>query len=191
MLGTGQCFRGRSSLHGPEPPVGLPGFTNRKYSPAHPITVEYPAEKTYLPADFSLDDISASPLQQKNSETGKLPSQKHSRSEEDWAWIVSELRRGKDAAKLTRELAIRRADKPNPLYYAQRTVDLASARLWLADHIPISDVITMLEVRRRFEIPDPICSARAREIAVTAQQMIERRNTGLNSQYQENHDATA
>jgi hypothetical protein len=88
-------------------------------------------------------------------------------------------------------LAIRRADKPNPLYYAQRTVDLASARLWLADRIPISDVITMLEARRRFEIPDPISSARAREIALTAQRMIDRRNTCLSSQYEEKHNATA
>jgi hypothetical protein len=169
----------------------LPGFTNQKYLPAHPITVEYPAEKTYLPADFRLDDIAAFPFQQKESETEKLPPQKHSRSEDDWAWILSELRRGKDAGKLARELAIRRADKPNPLYYAQRTVDLASARLWLADRIPISDVITMLEARRRFEIPDPISSARAREIALTAQRMIDRRNTCLSSQYEEKHNATA
>jgi hypothetical protein len=75
---------------------------------------------------------------------------------------------------LTRELALRRPDKQNPAYYAQRTVDIASARLWLADGICIDDVITMLEVRRRFEIPDRICSARAREIAMTAQRMMVR-----------------
>ncbi len=82
-----------------------------------------------------------------------------------------------DAAKLTRELASRRADKSDPLYYAQRTVDVASARLWLADGIPIDDVITMLEVRRRFEIPAALSWARAREIAATAQRMIARRKT--------------
>ena len=82
-----------------------------------------------------------------------------------------------DAAKLTRELASRRSDKSDPLYYAQRTVDVASARLWLADGIPIDDVITMLEVRRRFVIPAAFCSARAREIAATAQRMIARRKT--------------
>jgi hypothetical protein len=32
----------------------------------------------------------------------------------------------------------------------------------------------MLEVRRRFEIPSSICSARAREIALTAQRMMAR-----------------
>ncbi len=35
------------------------------------------------------------------------------------------------------ELASRRSDKPNPLYYAQRTVDVASARLWLIEGIRI------------------------------------------------------
>lgn len=169
----------------------LPGFTNQKYSPVHPITVEYPTEKTYLPADFRLDGIISFPPQSTDSAAEKLPLQKHSRSEEDWVWILTELRRGNNAANLTRELAMRRADKPNPLYYAQRTVDLASARLWLADRIPIGEVITMLEVRRHFEIPDPMCSARAREIAMTAQRMIERRDTGLKSQYKENHNATA
>ena len=41
----------------------------------------------------------------------------------------------------------------------------------------MDDVITMLEVRRRFEIPKLVCSARAREIALTAQRMIARRKT--------------
>ncbi len=79
--------------------------------------------------------------------------------------------------KLTRELASRRSDKPNPLYYAQRTVDVASARLWLIEGIRIDDVITMLESRHRFEIPAALCSARAREIAATAQRMIARRKS--------------
>jgi hypothetical protein len=74
--------------------------------------------------------------------------------------------------KLTRDLASRRSDKPNPLYYAQRTVDVASARLWLIEGIRIDDIITILESRRRFEIPSTLCSARAREIALTAQRMI-------------------
>ena len=38
----------------------------------------------------------------------------------------------------------------------------------------LEDIVTMLEVRRRFEIPSSICSARAREIALTAQRMISR-----------------
>jgi hypothetical protein len=104
-------------------------------------------------------------------------SDKHSHSEEDWAWVLNDLSHGKDPARLTRELAARRSDKSNPLYYAQRTVDVASARLWLGEGIRIDDVITMLEVRRRFDVSSTLCSARAREIAATAQRMIARRKT--------------
>ena len=88
----------------------------------------------------------------------------HSSSEHDWAWVLRELARGKDAAKLTSKLVSRRADKPNPFYSAQRTLDVASARLWLVDGIPIDDVVTLLKVRRPFEIRITLCRARAREI---------------------------
>jgi hypothetical protein len=58
-----------------------------------------------------------------------------------------------------------------------RTVDVASARLWFIEGVGIDDVITMLEARRRFEIPSALCFARAREIATTAKRMIDRRKT--------------
>jgi hypothetical protein len=155
----------------------IPGFLNCKYSPAHPVTVEYPADATYGPADFHLYAVTGSSVLPLRGNPRKSPASKHSHSENDWAWVCDQLAHGQDAAKLTRELASGRADKPDPLYYAQRTVDMASARLWLAEAIPIADVITMLEVRRRFEIPTTLCAARAREIAATAQRMITRQKT--------------
>jgi hypothetical protein len=153
----------------------LPGFFNRKYSPAHLVTVDYPAGTTYLKNDFKLPETAVPSVLPLDGNPGELTPVKHSLSEEDWVWTLSELSRGRDAAKLTRELALRRADKPNPLYYAQRTVDMASARLWLAEGISMDDVITMLEVRRRFEIPGAVCSTRAQEIAETAQRMVAHR----------------
>ncbi len=153
----------------------LPGFFNRKYSPAYLVTVEYPADATYVPSDFRLDEVAGACVLPLRGNARKSPAQKHSHSEEDWAWILNELSHGRDAGKLTQELASRRSDKPDPRYYAQRTVDMASARLWLAEGIRIHDVVTMLEVRRRFELPGALCSARAREIAETAQRMIARR----------------
>jgi hypothetical protein len=155
----------------------VPGFYNRKYLPAHRVEVEYPAAAIYGPADFHLNDVANSSVLPLRGNARKSPAHKHSHSEDDWAWVCEQLVSGKDAAKLTRDLASRRSDKADPLYYAQRTVDVASARFWLADGIPIDDVITMLEVRRRFEIPATLCSARAREIAATAQRMIARRKT--------------
>jgi hypothetical protein len=152
----------------------IPGFLNRKYSPAHSVTVEYPSDAVSYPSDFCLPEdmiVAALPLRGQAWHNG---SRKDSHSEADWAWACHELAQGKDAGKLMQELASRRSDKPNPLYYAQRTVDVASARQWLLKGAPIDDVITMLLERRRFELSSALCSARAREIAATAQRMVAR-----------------
>ncbi len=153
----------------------LPGLLNCKYDPAYPVTVEYPVGSTWNSDDFRLDILAADAFLSSRSFTPRKHPDKHTNSERDWAWVLHELARGKDAIKLTRKLASRRPDKPNPLYYAQRTIDVASARIWLIEGVPTDDVITMLQVRRRFEIPAALCSARAREIALTAQRMIARR----------------
>jgi hypothetical protein len=102
----------------------LPGFYNRKYSLAHIVSIEYPSNRTYVPADFRLYDGGKTSVLPPDA-AQVVPLRKHSPSEEDWAWVCGQLARGKDAAKLTHELALRRADKPQPLYYAQRTVDIA------------------------------------------------------------------
>jgi hypothetical protein len=152
----------------------LPGFLNREYSPAHTVTVEYPCDSTWNPGDFRLDNASLNAALSLRGIARSLPSKKQTHSEQDWAWVLDELAHGVDVAKLTNALASRRSNKPNPLYYAQRTVDMASARLWLLEGAPIDDVITMLEVRRNFELPTALYSARAREIAETAQRGIAR-----------------
>src|ERR1700683_3701820 len=152
----------------------VPGFLNCKYDPAYPVTVEYPGDSTWSCDDFRLDILAADAFLLPRAITARKHSSNLTNSEHDWAWVLHELGRGKDAVKLTRKLASRRSDKPNPLYYAQRTVDVASARLWLIEGIPIDDVVTLLEVRRRFEVPVALCRARAREIAQTAQRMITR-----------------
>jgi hypothetical protein len=152
----------------------VPGFLNRKYDPAHRVTVEYPCDSVWTPTDFQLDAEAVDAMPFDPAMSPRKQPGKHSNSENDWAWVSHELAHGKDPVKLTRELASRRSDKPNPLYYAQRTVDVASARLWLIEGIRIDDVITMLDSRRRFELPAALCSARAREIATTAKGMIVR-----------------
>jgi len=155
----------------------LPGFLNHKYQPAHRVSVEYPCASVWTPADFCVEtSVAHATLFECGIPSGKQP-RKQSKSESDWLWVLEELAHGRDAAKLTRELAAYRSDKPNPLYYAQRTVDVASARLWLLEGIRHDDVITMLISRRRFDLPTAPCSARAREIVQTAQRMIARTKT--------------
>ena len=172
-----QAFGGDPACTDRNRVLRIPGFLNCKYSPAHLVAVEYPADATYSPTDFHLDSVSVSSVLPLRGIARKSPENKHSHSEDDWAWVCARLTHGHDAARLTHELIVRRSDKADPVYYAQRTVDVASACLWLAEGAPIDDVITMLEVRRRFEIPAALCSARAREIAATAQRMIARRKT--------------
>ncbi len=122
----------------------IPGFLNRKYDPAHCVTVEYPCASVWTPLDFHLETADTrTRCSSRRLLARARPVSRH--FENDWAWVSTELAHGKDAVKLTHELASRRSDKPNPLYYAQRTVDVASARLWLLEGIRIDDVITMLE----------------------------------------------
>ncbi|MGA9425547.1 MAG: RepB family DNA primase, partial [Terracidiphilus sp.] len=136
----------------------IPGFLNQKYTPAHRVTVEYPDDSIWAPDDFRLKVAVTGTMAFAHANGGRKQPRKHSNSESDWAWVSGQLRQGKDATKLTRELAARRSDKPNPLYYAQRTVDVASAHLWLLEGIRIDDIITMLEFRHRFDIPSALCS---------------------------------
>lgn len=152
----------------------IPGFANRKYSPAHSVTVEYGDVRAWVPSDFRLGHLANVAAPEPRKYTSRKSARKDTRSENDWAFVCAQLADGKDAGKLTHELAIRRSDKPNPLYYAQRTVDMASARQWLLEGAPIDDVITMLHERRRFDLPTALCSARSREIAITALRMVAR-----------------
>ena len=138
-----------------------------------------------------MDDSVLDSALQLRHDARTCPASKNTLSEHDWAWVVQQLSRGEDARKLTLALASRRADKPNPLYYAQRTIDIASARLSLIEGVAIEDVIAMLEDRRSAEIPASLCSCRAREIATTAQRMIARQKFTSIHHPKENHHATA
>lgn len=169
----------------------LPGFENRKYDPAHEVTVEYPSDSVSYPADFALAEFSVDGLGLSRRRSPEYATVKHTHSEADWAWTLQQLTLGNDAIALTLELAKRRSDKPNPLYYAQRTVDLASARIALREGMAIEIVIAMLEERRSEEIPPILCLSRAREIVTTAQRMIARRKFASIHHPKENHNATA
>jgi hypothetical protein len=159
----------------------LPGFLNWKYVPAFPVRVEYLSDATWNCEHFRLEVPPSDARLGSRSTVGQRRSHKGSNSENDWAWVLDELASGADAAELTRTLARRRSDKRNPLYYAQRTVDVASAKLWLSGGIQIEDVIRMLERRRCSEIPAALGRARAREIAHTARRIVARSPAGASA----------
>ena len=73
----------------------------------------------------------------------------------------------------------------------RRRLDIASARQWLAEGAPISDVLTMLEVRHRFELPSADGRAYAIGILRAAQQPTRTPKPTLNSHRKEAHHALA
>ena len=83
------------------------------------------------------------------------------------ATVSSALRAGIDADSFTQSLALHHAVDPDAAGHARRTADTDSARLWLSEGVPIADVLTMLEVRRRFESFPDDCRTYAVEILLT------------------------
>jgi len=65
-------------------------------------------------------------------------------------------------------IALRR-DKPNPHYYALRTVDVASAVLWARKGISSETIIRQLETRNQSLSKD-----RAAEITATSSRFVQR-----------------
>jgi hypothetical protein len=96
------------------------------------------------------------------------------------------LQDGADAELLTRQLG-RRYGKAS----ARRTVDIASARLWLAEGFPVEDVATMLEGRHRFELSACECRAHAVEILLAVRQAMLAEGKGRISPRHEVRNAAA
>ena len=185
------AFGGDSACTDRNRVLRVPGFLNRKYDPAHSVSVEYPSDSIYHPDDFRLDDSLLNTATPFRATARTYATGKNTHSEHDWAWAIQQLSLGEDAANLTLELASRRSDKPNPLYYAQRTIDIASARLMLLDGAAIEDAIATLKDRRSADVPAALCTSRAREIVTTAQRMIARAKFASFHHPKENHNATA
>ena len=185
------AFGGDSACTDRNRVVRVPGFLNRKYEPAHPVSVEYSSDSIYHPDDFRLNVSLLNTATPFRATARTCATGKNTHSEQDWAWAVQQLSFGKDAANLTLELASRRSDKPNPLYYAQRTIDIASARLMLLNGAAIEYVIATLEDRRSADVPAALRFSRSREIMTTAQRMIGRAKFASFHHPKENHNATA
>jgi hypothetical protein len=78
---------------------------------------------------------------------------------------MGQLRAGNPVHEVVRILAASRRDKPNPTYYAQRTVDVASAVIWARAGIDSESIVHRLAERS---------PSRATEIAATAVRFVER-----------------
>ena len=139
------------------------GVANCRNDAAYHVTVKDRGDSTWDSNDFRLDILASDAILSSRIFTARKRPANPTNPEHDWLWILHELARGKDAAKLTRKLTSRRVDKRNSLYHSPRTTDVASARLRLGESISIDDVVILPEGRRRLEISLALCRARARE----------------------------
>ena len=101
----------------------LPGFRNCKPGRDRAlVTWTWYAGRTVRPEDFRglpvPEQESAGGTQQRR----RVPRGHHSQSERDWAAAGDALRQGEDPEAVISRLEQQRQDKPDPAYYARRTV---------------------------------------------------------------------
>ena len=139
----------------------LPGFFNRKYTPAIPVALEMQAiQLEYSPNDFRLELPMVAAVQPNVIKQPK-PLGSQTRSESDWRWVMAQLDAGVPAKKIAQTLANIRCDKPNPHYCANRTVGIATAVRWVRS-VDCQSVIQGLK-----EHNPALSTSRAAEIAAT------------------------
>ena len=82
---------------------------------------------------------------------------------------MAQLNAGIPAQEIVQTLANIRSDKPNPHYYAHRTVDIATAVQWVRKGVAYDFLVEGLKA------PNPALSTyRAAEIATTAFSFVQR-----------------
>ena len=82
---------------------------------------------------------------------------------------MDQLKAGIPAQEIAQRLANMRSDKPNPDYYANRTVDIATAVQWVRKGVDRESVIEGLKGRN-----SSLSTDRAAEIATTALSFVQR-----------------
>jgi len=161
----------------------LPGFFNRKYAPAFPVASEIHAiQSVYSPSDFRLELPTLTAVQATTISQPR-PLRSQTRSESDWRWVMAQLDAGIPTQEIVQTLANIRSDKPNPLYYAHRTVDIASAVRCFRRGVDVESVTDTLK-----QHDSALSIERVAEIATTAYRFVQRTRI---QRAKENQHATA
>jgi hypothetical protein len=112
-------------------------------------------------------------------------------SRDELAGVRVAFQAANGTSNLARELASRRPKERRSAALSRWLTDTASARLWLADGFPVADVLTMLEVRRRFELSPDVSRAYAVEILSAARAEIHLANQPVIAHRKEIQNAAA
>jgi hypothetical protein len=108
----------------------MPGYLNHKRDPAFVIRTSELSDAVSHPADFA--ELSSHLRSNFHASTIRAPASGgtgQSQSERDWAYAKRALARGDDPSAVVGNIAAYRPDKPNPTYYAERTVRKALTEL--------------------------------------------------------------
>ena len=99
----------------------MPGFRNKKPGRGGAlITWAWHGGRLVRPEDFT--GLAVPEPARRSGGRRKMPPGHHSQSERDWAAAGDALRQGEAAETVISRLEQQRQDKPNPGYYARRTV---------------------------------------------------------------------
>ena len=113
----------------------LPGFFNKKYEQPFRVSAEARSSEVYQLADFKLSHDQAQAVRPQSAAARAQPASgrgQKSASEHDWNWVARRLDGGESIETLIQKLTEYRDDKPNPGYYARRTVTRAYAHVALS-----------------------------------------------------------
>ncbi|MBV8818368.1 MAG: hypothetical protein JO022_08415 [Acidobacteriaceae bacterium] len=111
----------------------LPGLLNHKYPSPFMVRAQSGPQEVYRPEQFpEVTSPGAGVTTSPGSFVGRSSSAGISQSERDWAYAKRALSRGDNPQDVVIAIERYRSDKPNPSYYAHRTVDRAQAAL--AEH---------------------------------------------------------
>lgn len=101
----------------------LPGFRNKKWGREGAlVTWAWHGGRLVRPEDFTGLAVTEQKPDRQTGGLRRMPRGHHSQSERDWAAAGDALRQGEVAETVISRLEQQRQDKPNPGYYARRTV---------------------------------------------------------------------
>jgi hypothetical protein len=156
LRGMAQRFGGDPAATDAARVFRLPGFNNKKYSQDFTVRLKSPSlpDVVYRELDFKIEtiprELGLTARGGRSESRGLHSGSARTQSERDWAYAVRHLREGSAPQKIVQELASFRATdrpgprdskpvarrKPNPLYYAERTVGRAMEYLGMTSDAP-------------------------------------------------------
>ena len=123
MRGLAQRYGGDRAATDVARVMRMPGFRNKKPGRAGAlITWAWHAGPMVKPEDFRGLPVPEPEPASRSEGRRSMPAGHHSQSERDWAAAGDALRKGEPPEAVISRLEQQRQDKPNPGYYARRTV---------------------------------------------------------------------